>query len=828
MSKLEKGPPFAFFSQGSVKSVLKTNKNSARASFVLALMALGFFVIAKVKTSAPQKTQKAVQKAVTPTPELALASSESALAPKVTPQRVFSEPQKRIRKQKIRKQKTHRIVQKKQKKRSVRFSANKVLSTKIETGLSESPQGSVFHIDPYESETLLDHRFAFDAIFPRELPVNIHEGVVVAENWQEIRKELLHAYAAVPRLTHPVVLKAEPVLVARNSVPETAPLVAEPAQNHLAPFKASVSSEIDAAIDQGKNILKRVKENLNRPTSPPATSLAPPPVTTHSPPPKNPNRNPVPGVEPAAKNASEPPENFPIGNLYGKLTFDKPTQRWLNTQKGHVEMRLVKVGSRDPQDQVFIDYEYPSREFHWDGREVKGQYQLVAQFFEPGKSVAVAEVVYPEVITEVSARKMAVFHIEKTQVDEAIRAAKSENLAVALSGTIFEANTADPFNEKPLGGALVSVVGFPDWGTFSADTSGFFRIPKVTAQSEFTLSVSAAGFYPTQVTVPVSKTAGYVSIHLVPKPLVETVTQFFTKRPQSSEKALIFGRLFDPIKRSPKEDLQASLVGRKGHALYFGALPDPKLTRSTSTGAFAFFNVEPALRSVGREGTSAFQLFSAIPGHAYYVESGRAGQHTLKGQIIDPYQNRKVMGLVKVVGSQAQIETNALGEFEINSIEMPSGILTLEVEAEGYPLSWHTLSWNPQLSHQTQILYMPEADLLSESRASIARVSETPQTGSVFGGAEKGFFENQNGCVLVTLEDEQGRSLSTEKGPYPLYSDSLFESSRKLCLYSSRPGFAFYNLPPGQYILKWKTSKGTLLRSHIVRVGMDRVSIVVN
>jgi len=306
------------------------------------------------------------------------------------------------------------------------------------------------------------------------------------------------------------------------------------------------------------------------------------------------------------------------------------------------------------------------------------------------------------------------------------------------------------------------------------------------------------------------------------------VTQYFTKRPQAAEKALVFGRLFDPNTREPRADLKASLVGRRGHALYFGALPDTKLTQTTGTGAFAFFNIDPALRSVGREGSPSFHLFSALPGHAYYFESGRAGSKTLKGQLTDPYRNQKVVGVVKVVGSPTQVETNAFGEFEIENIELPPGILTLEVEAEGYPTSWHTLSWNPRSSHQKQILYLPEADLLNESRESIARVGEAPGTASIFGGAEKGFFEDQKGCVLVSLEDDQGRGVSKEKGPYPLYSDPQFESTRKLCLYSSRPGFAFYQLPPGQYLLKWKNSKGKLLRSHVIRVGMDRVSIVVN
>lgn len=809
--------------------MFKLKKNQVAPLVLMGFIALGFFVTAKVKVSSPK-------------PKKIAAATMPAAETEKLPRRIFSEPRKRpvptpvTISAKAKTEAIKKVVQKKSQKRKAKISKRKLspqkkakikrsisteLRAQIEQGLAEGPQGNVFDIDPYMSEALLDHRFAFDAIFPRELPVNIHEGVVVALDWKEQRKELLKAYAKAPELSKPVVLLNEPVLVAKSNSPIGSAPTTEAPKNQLVPMKAAASSDFEKLFNRGKNILGKVQEKLN-PTSQ-ATAPPPPPVNTQNPPRRNPNKSPVPGVEPAARNILEP-----VGKLYGKLTLDRATERWLDSQKGHVELRLVKSDSRDPQDQVFVDYEYPSREFFWDGSQVKGQYKLLAQFFAPDKPVTLAEVEYSQPINEATARQMAVFHIQKTAIDEAVRTAKSENHEVALSGTVFEANTADPYNEKPIGGAAISVNGFSEWGIFHADSSGFFRIPKVTAQSEFVLSVSAPGYYPTQVTVPVSKTAGYVSVHLVPQKTVETVTQFFTKRPQSPEKALVFGRLFNPATKEPAADQEASLVGRTGHALYFGALPDVKLTQTTSTGAFAFFNVDPALRSVGKVGSGGFQLFSAIPGHAYYVESGRAGSRSLKGQIIDPYRNQKVMGVVKVVGSPTQVETNSLGEFVIENIELAPGILTLEVEAEGYPLSWHTLSWNPRLSYQKQMLYMPEADLLNESRESIARVSEAPHTGSIFGGAEKGFFENQKGCVEVTLEDGQGRALSKEKGPYPLYSDSLFESTQKLCLYSSRPGFSFYNLPAGQYLLKWKTSKGELLRSHVIRVGRERVSIVVN
>ncbi|NBT59755.1 hypothetical protein EBT16_13325, partial [bacterium] len=389
------------------------------------------------------------------------------------------------------------------------------------------------------------------------------------------------------------------------------------------------------------------------------------------------------------------------------------------------------------------------------------------------------------------------------------------------------ASTADHTSEKTLASAEVEVLGFSHLGIFKTEKDGTFRIPNITANSEFVIQVKADGYYPTQVVVPVFKTTGYVSVHLVSRNTVDTVTRFFTKRPQSGQKSLIVGRVFDPETRAPQSDQELSLLGRSNPAVYFNALPDTLLRKTTTTGSYAYFNVEPAFRSVGRAGSSAFHLIQTKPDSAYYIESGRGGSRTLHGKLLDPYRQQRVVGIVKIVGSATQVETNESGEFEISGIDLPPGVITFEVEAEGYSKTWHTVPWSTREAHPAYTFYLPESDLVEEARSSIAKVVEQPYKGTVLGGAQSKFFGKYRQCVHVTLENSSGEMISSQNGPYPLQGGET-DKSKKLCLSSQQPGFAFYNLEPGEYILKWKTARGEILRSHVTRVGSDRTSVLIN
>jgi len=458
-----------------------------------------------------------------------------------------------------------------------------------ENGLEESPQGAAFNIDPYESMTVLDPEFSLVALFPRETPVTIREGVVVAQDYSYWNEEL-NNYPQVPQLeqARPPLPQKEsiPALtqnLTKKRVPETAvqatalpELLTTPEENPqrtvtaetpkphvpeqdgvntqmLEPLQAA-PSEVTDLIERGKALLKKIQSSSGLPLRDASTA-----VSSQS---QLANRNPVPGVE-TPRVSTEP-----VGKVYGKFSLDGDTQQWLDSKKGHVDLRLQKVHSLDPQDEVFVEYRYPERDFFWDGRQVSGAYRLIANFFEPSKSVAVAQVIYPVPLSAENSKKMVIFHVQKNQLEEAMASASAQiKRGIVLSGTVFEANTGDPSQSKTIPHAEIRVVGFPDWGSFTGDQDGTFRIPTVTAQSEYLLSVQAPGYYPTEVVVPVFQTTGYASIHLVSKSHVDTITRFFTKRPQKDQKAMIFGRVFDPETRAPQADREISLSGRKAPPL---------------------------------------------------------------------------------------------------------------------------------------------------------------------------------------------------------------------------------------------------------------------
>lgn len=713
----------------------------------------------------------------------------------------------------------------------------------IEGGLAEAPQGASFKLDPYESEVRLDPQFAFDAMFPREQLLAIQEGVLVARHYDEL-KNSLREFTQVAELKEAVKAPSsrkeeEPIVVASQRTEATASVteavgsvepvaesevqsVAEPvAEPELpsetqsdpvvttqerpqsAPVQASAALPTEV-IETGKTILENIQNAWSSSSKPQENS-----VTTQ-------------------KSSQEPPSGTePVGRVFGKITFEKPLQDWVDSQGGHVELRLHRSGSQDPQDTFFVEYRYPEREFTWDGRQVKGNYQLVANFFKPGQSVAVAQVQYPTVLNDQSAKQMVVFHLKKNQVDDAIRSSGARHAGgVVLSGTVFEAASGDHQTAKTVSGAEIEVVGMPKWGTFKTDALGSFRIPYVNGHSEYLLSVKAAGYYSTRIVVPTFQTTGYVSINLISRDKVDTITRFFTKRPQVPEKGIVMGRVFNPDTHAPQADQEVQLSGRNGRALYFGVFPDKTLPQTTSTGLFAFFNVEPQFRSVGKVGSSAYELLNVEPDQAYYIETGRSGRHSLKGTLTDPYGQSRVVGLVKVVGTPLQVETNELGEFEIEGIELSPGVLTLEVQAEGFPHSWHTVPWSARESTKRHRFYLSESDLLTEAR-SMAHVSEQAHKGTVLGGANSRFFENQTACVYVSLLDSAGRKVASDHGPFPLnYRQD--NPAVPLCLTRQNPGFSFYNLEPGQYLVKWRTQKGKVFRSHVIRVGADRATILVN
>ncbi len=539
---------------------------------------------------------------------------------------------------------------------------------------------------------------------------------------------------------------------------------------------------------------------------------------------------PVAVATPTVTTQADPEVQTDAGMLYGKISVDHEMADWLAAAKGHVELYLHPVKSKDTQDTIFIDYQYPDEEFETDISSLKGRYRLVAGIFVPKATTAIAQIVYPNVITAADYKNRVVFTVRKASFDQAQKRSLTNATELVLSATLFEGASGNYRQPKPVKNGKVKVVGYPELGTISSDADGNVRIPSVPGRSELLLEVSAEGYYPAYPIVPTFSSNVYSPIYLISKDKVDAITKYFTKNQQSDRRGIVMGRVFDSTSRAPLKDERVSLSFRKGRALYFDALPDPWLQSTTESGLFGFFNVAPSFRSLVRQSGKPAFLLNVKPGSAQYVELGRGGKKALQGRLIDPFSTDHTMPIAKVrlVGAPAsEVLTDPDGKFSIPELDYPPGVLTLEIESEGYPVTWHSLPWNTREPEAVRSLFMVQKDLVTESATRVARITMRRDRGSVVGGAEASFFGKGTSCVLVAIEDANGARIDETNGPFPLVGDAQAKGS-PLCLTRQKPGFAFFNMAPGEYILKWQTRQGVTFRSRVVHVGTDRVSVIVN
>ncbi len=511
------------------------------------------------------------------------------------------------------------------------------------------------------------------------------------------------------------------------------------------------------------------------------------------------------------------------GMALGELEIDDDVTEWLDSKQGHIELYLRPARSRDPQDILFLSYQYPEERFEIDLRGLQGEYRLIASLFGKNDKTPIAQVVHPQIISAELYKKAIHFPINRAVINKMSARKVTHVGGILLTATVFEGAVGDYRAPKPIPGAVVTLVGLGEHGTHLADAEGNVRLEKIPAHSEVLVRVSAPGYHPTSVVVPTFDGDVYTTLYLLNRN-----TQYLSPKGQEPAQAVVFGRVFDPVRRTPMEDQSFGLTFHKNPPLYFGEMPDPALKATAKSGLFAFFNLAPSFRALTRlEASARSVLINLLPDFGYYVELGRGGMGKLRGKLFDPFHGQPANAKVTVVGEpNFSTETISGGRFEIPRIDLPPGLITLEVEAEDYPKTWHTIPWNVRYQNEVRRLYMMENQLLKDGAASAAKVSLAPGKGSVVGGAEPSFFGGIRQCVTVFLVAADGRVLSNEHGPFPLHQAK--SSNGPLCLKVEDSGFSFFNVPPGEYLLKWVNGKGFAFRTHVVRVGQDRVSVVVN
>lgn len=572
----------------------------------------------------------------------------------------------------------------------------------------------------------------------------------------------------------------------------------------LQPMTASVGSTASVNSQKAATVNTPEKNTLVLPTPAP-----------------NPNPNPAPDKTPEM-------EDLNSGNFKGRIVMDQGMASWMATNNGHAQLYLHREGNKDPQDTIFINYEPGEEDFEFESEGMQGRYHLYASIFSGKETMPVAQIQYPKVISTATYREHILFELKKNELQKGIlqETARSPSQSLVLSLTIFEGAPGNYRKSSPVPRAVASIVGHPEFGTFQSDTEGNLRIPNVMPRSEYIIEVAAPGFYPTRQVVPVFDTGAYSAVYLLAKDKVESITRFFTKKEQQEKKALLMGRVYSSKTRAPLKNEELSLTFRRGGAVYFDALPNLSLRSTTETGLFGFYNIEPSFRAIHRASGKHASLLSTLPGFGYYVELGRGGEKAVKGRLLDPFHNQGVEGKVSLLGDDRnKVMTSENGKFAIPSVDLPPGVLTLEIHAENYPTVWQTIPWSPREAEKPRNLFVLEKEMIVESQK-INRVSQDRNLGMILGGAEPSFFEKGRKCVRVELLDSNGKAVPGHVGPFPIAGAKNQEKG--FCLSQSAPGFAFFNVPSGEYIVKWVDQKRKTFRTHFLRVGVNRASVLVN
>lgn len=524
------------------------------------------------------------------------------------------------------------------------------------------------------------------------------------------------------------------------------------------------------------------------------------------------------------------------GQVFGRLLVDAPLNSWLDQKKGHIELSLKPVKGRNPADTIYFEpeeYSYPAEDFQFSTEGLEGGYRLLAGFFVPGVKDAVAKIALPETVSAQSYKKKLQFKLSHRDFERALAIQRSKARGLSMALTVFEGasgNYKSPKAITSLKKARVTIEAFPELGTFYANKRGNILIPRVPSQSTLKIHAMADGYYDSYLTIATEASPVYSPLFLISKDKVDAVTRFFTKKPQSPLKGVIMGRVFDASKkRAPLAGEQVNLQHRKGRALYFSSLPDAELRETTNTGLFGFFNVGSVFRTLTRLSSDLPYLMNVPPNSAVYVELGRGGKKNLRGRVFDPLHQEVPQAAVRLLGSTKgdEVLTGESDDFTIPGIDFPAGTVLLEVQPQRYPAFLYDVTWSPRDREKQERFTVFSKETIEDSARYSGKQNWKSNLGTLIGGASAEFFKGRNECISVTLDNLSGAPLPEKAGPF-LLNGQTSSKSDVVCLNAAKPRFSFFNLMPGEYVLKWRNATGQTIRTRVVHVKLNSVSVAID
>jgi hypothetical protein len=524
-------------------------------------------------------------------------------------------------------------------------------------------------------------------------------------------------------------------------------------------------------------------------------------------------------------------------DLFGRVKLSAALEAWLAKEKGHLELYLQPLHSRDPQSTRYLSFHYPQDSFRESAAVLKGRYRLVAGVFRPGDiDSPYAEIEHPEEINAVTARSHIKFFADVKQFKILSAPDKGQRRQVQIHLSFFKGASPDYEVPTPIANAEVKVVGYPEYGVLKSDADGNLTIPHFPTHSQAVLEVRAKNYYRTFRTVPVFSGDARVPIYLVLKEQVKAITENLVRVKQAEGLSVAMGRVFDPETRNPlagQEILLKDQPPQRGHYFRFFT-PTFELSRTTTdTGFFSDFNMGSAFRFWKRVASSLRTFRHLILESAgYYFELGRGGQRAFEGRLVNPQGKGISDARVWLVGDEEfEVQTDDQGRFVIPAIDFQSGVIAIDVFAPGYRLTRHTVPWNPRQVRGAVDLFMVQESLVELSLETVysqlqgPRPREVEKLGTILGGAHGALFDKADGCLRAELWSvNSGTQVSIDHGPFALRGSA----ADVLCLTRNHPGFNFVDLAPGEYLLKWKDDSKHALGSRVIHVGMGRDSVSVN
>jgi len=612
-------------------------------------------------------------------------------------------------------------------------------------------------------------------------------------------------------------LEAAPVVQAPTQVAVEAPTVA-PAVAQAVPVAPSVAvtpkmASADFATGISQQIVARLTDYANR--SPEKVADPEPQAAT--------GRFKAASARRSIQSTQE--EKFGT-ELFGRITVDRDVVDFLQSRRASLEYFLVPVQGNQRKDLIPLA-RFPEEQFEFDAAKLEGAYRLVALAFAPESSDHIGRAVFETEITRDNSKQNIRFNVSLRDLLAGGMKEVADRATVPVTLSIFKGASSEYRQSNPIAGAKIQIAGLPELGEFYTDENGdVLGFPEMPIHSRILLVVSAGDkFLPTTQIVSIGTRDPAERVFLIERTQAELISNLVPNATPDNRTAVVMGRVYDPSTFIPLAGQQVTLQGHDAGQLgYFGLGSDEFEPVTQSEGYFSFFKVLPGLVALNRPKTDLRTfVWRARPGTGYYVELGKLGTQSLKGQVEDFFTRSPLEQVeVNLVGDDSISSTLASGRFSIPGIEAPSGRLTMELKRVEYPIVWHTAGYNPLDRVRPRRYPMISTDDVNTILFQHRSPKWIHSTGMIIGRAFSSLFDKAGEEILeVEVRTPSGKKVPSTMGPFPVKGSQPTQG-----LTRDHSAFAYWNLIPGEYVVIWRrASDKKLVRIELTDTERDRVSI---